>query len=159
MQEKRPSFEIVDKRGANKEPVVRDVPAIVTEPTGDFTIFKSVGYLLTFVQLPKIGQMPTCRGIGLRGDGLLPAVDWIMPPLLSEGLDPAKYVRQRLDTFLGCKCVQGKLCSDHERYLRQWYEADIDRLNLVTSTPVCEALEIYMRADQARQGRVAVPRG
>ena len=158
MQEKKPSFEIVDKRGANKDPVVREVPAVVTEPTGDIHTFKSVGYIYTNVNIAKMGDFPVFRGIGLRGDGLLPIVEWIIPPIVAEGIEPTKYVRQRLDTFLGCKCVQKTLCSDHQRYLQQWFQADMDRLNLIASTPVNEALEVYLRAEQARQQqRIAVP--
>ena len=152
-------FEIKDRRGEKKEspaPVV--VAAPEDQPAADTSSWKSVGYMIALVQ-SNAGPIVTGRAVGLRSDGLCFVADYFLPQIYPEHFDWTVKVRERLDTWLGCECVRGKPCATHKMYMPQWLKADTDRLELIGSSPVPEAIEIMFKAERSRAAAsIVVPR-
>ena len=153
-------FEIKDRRGENKQtpaPVAVEVPS--NEPKADTSFWKNVGYMIVLVP-SNAGPIVTGRAVGLRSDGLCFIADYFLPQIYPEHFDWTVKARERLDTWLGCDCVRGNTCGTHKMYMPQWMKADSQRLELIGSSPVPEAIEIMFKADQARKSAgIAVPRG
>lgn len=147
---------INDRRGQPKEPRVETIAE--PTPTGDTKTWKSVGFMIAMAQGPQ-GIIVIGRAVGLRGDDNNFVADFILAPIYPEGFDWTKVARQRLETFLGCNCGAGKMCSTHRMYMQQWSEADADRLNRMSAEPMPECLEVLYRAEQARRNPgIVVPR-
>lgn len=130
---------------------------------GEVQTFKSVGY--TLVQLNINGQgMFAGRAVGLRTDDGLFTADWMLPPVWEEGTSWQAEALKRLNTFKACSCDSRGRCKFHGEACAgqfgpgKWIEEDMQRLRKVSTTPLCEALEVLMRAEAARQNqRIVTP--
>lgn len=155
-------IEIIDRRGANKVPVVRPEVALAEEPepdpNADRSHWKSVGFLPQVVGTP-MGQLISMRSVGLRSDECLFVVDWLMPPIFHTAVDVMELSMKRLETYLNCNCSKGKMCGVHKEYMQKWGDADMERVQRIASQPMPEALEILMKAEQARQKSAVVAPG
>ena len=158
-------FEVIDRRRQNKEetaaPENISVPA--TENTGDKSTWKDIpknpAYMVVLAGSPSGQPIVSGRAVGVRADEKFFIADWIFPPIYPEHFDWTVEVRKRLDTFLGCDCTSAGPCGVHKMYLPQWLEADSQRLALIGSSKVPEAVEVMMKADQARKAsQIAIPR-
>jgi hypothetical protein len=153
------NFEIVDKRGGNKsvpEPVVLAAPELV--PIADKSGWKNVGYMIVLIP-SNAGPIVAGRAVGLRTDEKCFVADYFLPPIFPEHFDWTAESRKRLDTFIGCDCAGRSPCSTHKILQPQWIRADTQRLELIGSSPVPEAIEIMVKADRARAASsIVVPR-
>lgn len=158
---KEPAFTVIDKRG--QAHIEDEKPVIVTPeapktPAGSKRIWKSQGFMISLVQSPK-GILVVGRAVGLRQDGLCAIADYAFTPIWKEGLDWVKHARQRLNTFLGCDCEPHVMCEIHRREVPKWGQEDIERLEHVARVPLPEAIEVMMKAEQARKDSgIVVPR-
>lgn len=154
-------FEVVSRRGADKqEPVAAPeiIPAPEPETAGDKSTWKNVAYMIVLIG-SQGGPLVSGRAIGLRADEKFFIADYFLPPIYPEHFDWTVESRKRLDTFLGCDCTSAGPCGVHKMYLPQWLEADGQRLALIGSSKVPEAVEVMMKADQARKAsQIAIPR-
>ena len=153
-------FEIVDRRRQNKEETA--APEIISAPAaenaGDKSTWKNVAYMIVLIG-SQGGPLVSGRAIGLRADEKFFIADYFLPPIYPEHFDWTVESRKRLDTFLGCDCTSAGPCGVHKMYLPQWLEADSQRLALIGSSKVPEAVEVMMKADQARKAsQIAIPR-
>jgi hypothetical protein len=150
-------FEISDRRGRNKEEAV-PVPVPVLQPTEESTKdWEDVAYMVVLVQSNQ-GPLVAGRAVGLRGDGKPFVADWFLPPIWPEDLNWTDKARERLDTFLGCSCTSASACAVHKMYLPQWIKADTQRLQLMGASGVPKAIEVMMKAEQARSAsNIAIP--
>lgn len=130
---------------------------------GEVQQFKSVGYTLVYIGVNG-QQMLAGRGVGLRTDEKVFTADWLFPPVWDEGLNWQGEVKKRLLTFKSCSCDRTGFCAFHAEACPgrmspgKWMEEDMRRLKKVSETPLCEALEILMKAEMARQGqRIVAP--
>jgi hypothetical protein len=158
LNSKEPAFIVVDKRGKNADVVVVPVVPVESETEPDMSKGKwdDVRYIIALAQTPG-GMIINGRAVGLRMDGLTVIADYILPPLWPKDLDWPKQARKRLDTFLECECSVKGACAVHKMYVQKWMEADTQRLNLQASQPLPKALEVLMKAEQAR-AKQAEPR-
>jgi hypothetical protein len=151
------NFEFIDRRKDKKEspaPVVVASP----EPTGDRSTWKNIGYMIVLIGSPN-GPLVSGRAVGLRSDDKFFIADWFLPPIYPEHFDWTVESKKRLDTFLGCDCTNVAPCAVHKMYLPQWIKADTQRLELIGSSPVPEAVEVMIKAERARAASsVVVPR-
>lgn len=157
-----PAFTVVDKRGQchieTEKPLIVE-PEKPKTPTGSKRIWKSVGFIICIVPHPQMGPLIVGRGVGLREDGVCCIADYLFPPVWPEDTDWTKEVRKRLNTWLGCDCATGLPCEMHRREPAKWQQADFERLEKLKQRPLPEALEIMMRAEQARKSSaIVVPR-
>ena len=105
------------------------------------------------------GPIVTGRAVGLRSDGLCFLADYFLSPIYPEHFDWTEEARKRLDTFLGCDCMRGGACSVHKLYVPQWIKADTQRLELIGSQQVPEAIEVMVKAERSRAAsNILVPR-
>lgn len=161
---KEPAFTIVDKRGVQAEEVEK--PIIIEDQTTEFTKkrrWKNVAYAIVMMKGPGGQTFIAGRAVGLRLDGDKPFVaDYIFPPQWPRDLNWVHEVDKRLKTFLGCDCDENGPCAVHKMYLQQWQQADMQRLQMVASQPMPEALEVLFRVEQARSKqeapRIIIPR-
>lgn len=154
-----PSFTVVDKRGQahieTGKPKTIEAPATL----GDKSTWKNVAYLVALIPGGQGNLIVAGRAVGLRSDGKPFVADYILPPVWPKDLNWTEQAKKRLDTFLGCDCNEHGPCAVHKVYLLQWVNADTQRLQLMASQPVPEAVEVLMRAEQSRaQSRIVVPR-
>lgn len=150
----------------------QDPPAIypgkVTEfkktVPGEVQQFKGkIGY--TVVQINVNGSgMFAGRAAGLRTDDCVFTADYLFAPVWEEEESWQVEARKRLMTFKACSCRRGNVCGFHGEACPgklgagKWMEEDIKRLNKVMNTPLCEALEVLMRAEKARaEARIVAP--
>lgn len=159
-------FEVIDRRGGNKQEAEASpeiIPAAATESTGDKSTWKNIpknpAYMVVLAGSPSGQPIVSGRAVGLRADEKFFIADWIFPPIYPEHFDWTIEARKRLDTFLGCDCTSQAPCGVHKIYLQQWMQADQQRLALIGTTPVPEAVEVMAKAEQARRAsKIAVPR-
>jgi hypothetical protein len=154
------NFEIHDRRGGNKteEPKPAQVISIAPEPEADRSSWKNVGYMIVLIP-SNAGPLVAGRAVGLRSDEKCFIADFFLPQIYPEHFDWTEKARERLDTFLGCECTQGGQCATHKMYQPQWIKADTQRLELIGSSPVPEAIEIMVKAERARAASsILVPR-
>jgi hypothetical protein len=152
------NFEVISKRGGNKEeaPVVLAAPAL--EPIADKSTWKDVGYMIVLVP-SNAGPIVAGRAVGLRSDEKCFIADFFLPPIYPEHFDWTTEARKRLDTFISCDCAGRSPCSIHKLYVPQWIKADTQRLELIGSSPVPAAIEVMVRAERARAASsIVVPR-
>lgn len=153
-------FEVVSRRGGNKEGVIA-APILETAPeksAGDKSTWKNVAYMIVLIG-SQGGPLVSGRAIGLRADEKFFIADYFLPPIYPEHFDWTVEARKRLDTFIGCDCTSAGPCGVHKMYLPQWLQADTQRLELIGSRPVPEAVEVMIKADQARKAsQIAIPR-
>ena len=153
------NIEFVDHRGKNKQervevPVVETVP----EPTGDKSSWKNVGYMIVLIP-SNAGPIVTGRAVGLRLDEKCFIADYFLPQIYPEHFDWTAKARERLDTFLDCECAGGTPCAVHKMSQTQWIKADTQRLELIGSSLVPEAIEVMVKAERTRAAsRIHVPR-
>ena len=153
------NIKFVDHRGSNKQERV-EVPIVetVSEPTGDRSSWKNVGYMIVLIP-SNAGPIVTGRAVGLRSDEKCFIADYFLPQIYPEHFDWTIEARKRLDTFLGCECASGTPCAVHKMYQPQWIKADSQRLELIGSSPVPESIEVMIKAERARaESRIHVPR-
>lgn len=151
-------FEVIDRRRDKKQDAAPLVLVESPEPTGDKTTWKNVAYMIVLFG-SQGGPLVCGRAVGLRSDGKFFVADWIFPPIYPEHFDWTVESRKRLDTFLGCDCMSTAPCGVHKMYIPQWQEADGQRIALIGSAPVPEAVEVMMKAEQARKSsQIAIPR-
>jgi hypothetical protein len=149
------NFEIADRRGKNKpEPVV--APVEVEEAPVAVDIAErhwkgKIEYFIAFAQGRDGNIIPLGRALGLRSDGNPCLADWIMPPKWKENESFQANVRDRLETFLHCKCSSHQQCKEHTILIAQWSQQDQIRLNLVMSEPMSDAMAMLERAEKSRQ--------
>lgn len=149
------NFEIVDRR-RNKEERKPEPVQEVPQNAGEW---EDVGYLIVFIP-SNGGPIVAGRAAGLRGDGKTFVADYFLPQIYPEHFDWTVEARKRLDTFLGCECSSSGPCAVHKLYLDQWLQADIQRIQLIGNSPVPKAIEMFMKAEQAkRASSIAIPRG
>jgi hypothetical protein len=153
------NFEIVDRRKDKKEsPSLVVIPAEIPEQVGDKSTWKNVGYMIILIP-SNAGPIVAGRAVGLRSDELCFIADYFLPQIYPEHFDWTGEARKRLDTFLGCECARGIPCAIHKMYVPQWVEADSQRLQLIGSSPVPEAVEVMVKAERARAASsILVPR-
>lgn len=152
-------FEIKDRRGSNKiEPLAPAVAAVEEIPKVDGE-WEDVAYLIVIAPGQNGNVMVVGRAVGLRNDGETFIGDWLFPPIWKESMQWQPEARKRLDTFKNCACGSGLLCSVHKLYLQQWRTADTQRMELIGSEPLPKAMEVLIKAEQARAAaKIAVPR-
>jgi hypothetical protein len=153
------NIEITSRRGSNKQEKV-EAPAveISPEPVGDKSSWKNVGYMIVLIP-SNAGPIVTGRAVGLRSDEKCFIADYFLPQIYPEHFDWTEKARNRLDTFLGCECAGGTPCAVHKMYQTQWIKADTERLELIGSSPVPEAIEVMVKAERTRAAsRIHVPR-
>ena len=153
------NIEVIDRRGKNKEERVK-VPVIeaVPEPVGDKSSWKNVGYMIVLIP-SNAGPIVTGRAVGLRSDEKCFIADYFLPQIYPEHFDWTAKAKERLDTFLECDCVGGSPCAVHKMYQPQWIKADTQRLEMIGSSPVPEAIEVMVKAERERAAsRIHVPR-
>mgnify|MGYP001578509397 CR=1 FL=1 len=146
---------INDRRGQKKEPRPEPVPE-VAEESGEKESWKDTAYMVVMMRTPS-GTMVAGRAVGERSDGRVFVADWIFPPVWQKETEWTQYAQKRLDKYLGSKCIETEVCSDHKRYLPQWGQADMDRLNRIATQAVPSCIETLMRAEQARQSALYTP--
>jgi len=154
MSNSKPAFEVIDRRGQARietpEPLVieKDEKATMT----------GVGYMLVFLGSPQ-GPIPAVRAAGTRSNDKQTFVaDYLLPIVLPSNLDLFKEVNRRLESFLHCGCTMAGHCGVHQMYLKQWVEADMQRLTLAAAQPVSDALEVLLRRENEKQPKIIVPR-
>lgn len=152
-------FEIVSRRGEKKPETVEKPLTIIEAPEpkseGEW---EAVTYLVVLMQGQQ-GPLVIGRAVGLRQDGQCFAADWIFPPVWKAGTNWESKASERLDTFLDCSCSDAAPCGVHQLYLKQWLDADAQRLNLIASAPIPKALEAFIKAEQKRaSAKIIVPR-
>jgi len=152
---------VVDRRKQKQEmestPVLT-VEEVDHEPDESTKSWKSIGYLIALIQ-GQNGILVSGRAVGLRGDGRPFVADYILPPIWPEKLDWIKEVRKRLDTFLGCQCKEHSSCADHKMYLGQWMSQDAQRIQMMSTQPVPEAIEVLANIEKKMaESRIVLPR-
>ena len=127
--------------------------------------WKSIGYTLVYLGINN-QQMLAGRAVGLRSDESLFTADWLLPPIWDRAMSWQAEALRRLDTFKKCECGSGRgVCVEHLKKCPgkigpgEWIHEDMQRLSQVQSQPLCEALEILMKAEAARQNAKVVPAG
>lgn len=130
---------------------------------GEVQTFRSVGYTLVQLNINGTGMFAG-RAVGLRTDDALFTADWMLPPVWEEGLSWQAEALKRLNTFRGCSCGPTGRCKFHGETCAgnlgpgKWIEEDMQRLRKVSTTPLCEALEVLMKAEAARaNSRIVTP--
>ena len=131
---------------------------------GEVQTFRDIGY--TLVQLNIGGQrMFAGRAVGLRTDEKVFVADWMLPPVWEEDLSWQAEAKKRLLTYKSCSCDSRGRCAFHVEACAgqlgpgKWIEEDMQRLRKVSTTPLCEALEVLMKAEAARQNAKIVTPG
>lgn len=160
MSSSEPKFTVVDKRGQNQGTVLIEAPKPPEseEVKKGKRTWKSQGFMHVLSATP-IGTVPAGRIAGLRGDGPLFVADFLFAPVTTEHEDWRKEARRRLNTFLGCECKTGHRCNVHQVACENWIKEDIDRIMKSTQKDLPEAIEVLMKAEQARQKTsLVVPR-
>jgi len=151
----------------------RDVIASVSEKVvpfkkqvhGEKLEWKSIGYVAVFLPMGQ-AQVLMVRAVGMRTDERTFTADYAVPPVWEEGEDFVSEARKRLDTFKGCACddsgrckFHGEVCPGHVGPGR-WLEEDMKRLQSLQTRQLPEAVEVFMKAEQARaQNRIVTPGG
>jgi hypothetical protein len=149
------NFEFKDHRGSNKEEsAAAPVIAAAPEPTADKSSWKNVGYMICLIP-SNAGPIVAGRAVGLRSDEKCFIGDYFLPQIYPEHFDWTAEARKRLDTYLGCECGIGVQCAVHREYLPQWIKADTQRLELIGSSPVPEAIEAMVKGQRAS---ILIPR-
>ncbi len=155
------NFEIVDRRKEKKEssPLILIPKTEESEqPEGDKSTWKNVGYMIIFIP-SNAGPIVAGRAVGLRSDEKCFVADYFLPQIYPEHFDWTAKARERLDTFLECECSSGSPCSVHKLYQPQWIKADTQRLELIGSSPIPEAIEVMFKAERARAAsNIVIPR-
>lgn len=155
------NFEIKDRRGSNKEDpslTVASVPDATHEVAADKSSWKNVGYMICLIP-SNAGTIVAGRAVGLRSDEKCFIADYFLPQIYPEHFDWTAEARKRLDTFLGCDCTGGGPCATHKLYQPQWIKNDTQRLELIGSSPIPEAIEVMVKAERARAASsILVPR-
>ncbi len=106
------------------------------------------------------GPLVTGRAVGLRSDELCFCADYFLPQIYPEHFDWTVKARERLDTWLGCDCSRSGPCATHKMLMPQWIKADSQRLELIGTSAVPEAIEVMVKAERSRQAAgIVVPRG
>ena len=130
---------------------------------GEVQTFRSVGYTLVQLNINGTGMFAG-RAVGLRTDDHLFTADWMLPPVWEEGTSWQAEALKRLNTFRGCSCGPTGRCKFHGETCAgnlgpgKWIEEDMQRLRKVSTTPLCEALEVLMKAEAARaNSRIVTP--
>ena len=150
------SFEIIDRRGQNKEPRVDPVEVKPAAVTGEW---QDVAFVIALLPQRDGSQIVIGRAIGLREDGLTFVADYWFPFIWPEDLEWTEKARERLDTFRECQCESHAPCSIHQMYIRQWMEADYQRVALSASGNPPLALAAYLRAEEAAsRSKIITPR-
>lgn len=156
------AFLVRDRRGEKKEP--REEPAVelseqqtTIEETKDKSSWQDVSYTFAMIQPQGMPVITILRAVGLRSDDRTFIADWIVPPFWTDMREWQTYVTKRLDTFLGCKCVEGKQCVYHRDNIKLWQMADSERFEMTAKSAMPPSLEAQMRAEMAREKRVVAP--
>jgi hypothetical protein len=132
---------------------------------GEVQTFKSIGYTLVYLNLGNGQPMLAGRAVGLRTDEKMFTADWMLPPVWEEDTSWQVEAKKRLLTFKACSCDQRGRCAFHGEVCGgqlgpgKWIEEDMQRLRKVSTTPLCEALEVLMKAEAARQNAKIVTPG
>jgi len=156
----KPEIIVIDRRGQNHGTVEIETPKPQEseEVQKGKRTWKSQGFLIVMAQGPQ-GIVISGRVVGLRGDGQLCVADYMFAPVVPEHEDWKKEARRRLNTFLGCDCKTGYQCHTHKIAIQNWNREDVDRVAKSTQKNLPEAIEVLMRAEQARQKTgIVVPR-
>ena len=159
------NFEIKDRRGSNKEEplaVVAPVTEAVSETSVDRKSWKNIPHNPAYmiVMIPSnAGPLVAGRAVGIRSDEKCFIADYFLPQIYPANFDWTAEARKRLDTFLGCECSSASPCAVHKMQQPQWIKNDTQRLELIGSSPVPEAIEIMVKAERARAASgILVPR-
>ena len=130
---------------------------------GEVQTFRDIGYTLVQLNIGGTGMFAG-RAVGLRTDDALFTADWMLPPVWEEETSWQAEAKKRLLTFKACSCDSRGRCKFHGEMCAgqlgpgKWIEEDMQRLRKVSTTPLCEALEVLMRAEAARQNtRIVTP--
>lgn len=158
-------IEVIDRRGSRKEePAAAMVVEASPEPraAGDRSSWKNIpknpGYMIALIP-SNAGPIVVGRAVGLRSDEKCFIADFFLPQIYPEHFDWTAEARKRLDTFLGCECASGVQCAVHKIKQPEWIKNDTQRLELIGSSPVPEAIEVMVKAERARAASsILVPR-
>jgi hypothetical protein len=156
------NFEIIDRR-QNKEHHVEPVKVVEVQ-ADESGEWEDVAFVIALVQCQDRSMMMIGRAVGVRADGVGPFVaDYVLPNVWPKGFDWPKEARKRLETFSKCNCTSSSRCSIHAIYLKQWMEADAQRMAFANSVPLPKAIELLMRAEivakeKAAKSSIVVPR-
>lgn len=157
--EGKSAFVVNDRRGEKKEepePVPQGISVVrrEIESKKDKSRWVDVSFIYVQMQIAQGIVANLLRAVGKRSDDRTFVGDYIVPPFWREkdSIDDwqteAKF---RLDTFLGCECIEGTQCEKHNKLLAKWMEQDMQRYDKVARKAMPESLEWYIRAEQARQ--------
>lgn len=154
---KSPSFTVVDKRGQAHI----ETPAPVEYKAEKIKVqsWTDVRYKLALQQLPNQILLMLGQAVGLRSDGELCIVNYLMGKYLTEH-DWREVARKRLDTFLGCGCKMRIPCPVHRLQIQQWEHEDVLRVQMMETQALPPALEALQRAERAQvqTPKILVPR-
>ena len=157
----KPEITVIDRRGAahvHSEPETPKPEPEKEEVRVGKRTWKSQGFMIVMAQGPQ-GVIISGRVVGLRGDGQLCVADYMFSPIVPEHEDWKKEARRRLNTFLGCDCKTGHQCHTHQIAIPNWTREDVERVKKSTQKNLPEAIEVMMKAEQARQKtQLVVPR-
>ena len=149
----KPKFEVIDRRGQNREPIPFHVPTPKPKPE-ERTWVGDITFVLMVIQ-QKNGLLMTVRAIGQRSDDLPFFANAHFGPWWKEGenelAEQQKLARERLETFLHCGCDRSAACQSHRVLLQQWVAEDMMRVQALCQKPIPPALEMLMRAEMAAQ--------
>lgn len=136
-------FEIVDRRGGNKEVApevserleaavatgdVEEINRVSAEVgggpahkvmefkktvRGEVQKWRNVGYVIVKLPTGPGNELLQIRAVGIRTDEGVFSADYVLPPIWKEGDDFAAEAKKRLDTFLPCSCDQRGVCKFH----------------------------------------------
>jgi hypothetical protein len=141
------NIKFIDRRG-DKEKAPALVAEVVPEPAADRSSWKNVGYMICLIP-SNAGPIVAGRAVGLRSDGKCFIGDYFLSQIYPEHFDWTVESRKRLDTYLGCDCAVGIQCAVHKTYVPQWIKADTQRLELIGSSPVPEAIEAMVKGQRS----------
>jgi len=158
----KPEIIVIDRRGQNHGTVEIEAPKPQEseEVQKGKRTWEDVKFVIAITQGPD-GSIAAVigRAMGLRGDGNVFIADWWFGPEYPRSFDWTKVAQQRLNTFLGCDCKTGYQCHTHQIAIQNWQKDDSLRIENIRSRPMSKVIEIWMRAEQARQKTgIVVPR-
>lgn len=163
-EDKKQGFTVLDKRGQNNPIQEKPQP----EPTNvdmrpvEERHWDSEDYIIVLNKANDGGPLVIGRAIGLANDGNTFYADYLFAPRWRKGLDWTVDAKRRLDTFLQCSCSpKTGPCPYHRRATNGgWLKEDNDRIREDGDRPASKALEVYFKAENARQQaqRILAPR-
>lgn len=156
-------FTFVDKRGENnpiKEKLAPEPTDVDTREVKDRR-WTSEDYILVLNQAADGSPLIIGRAIGFANDENCFYADVLFPPRWLKDYNWQSAAKERLDTFLQCSCDPSGQCPYHRRWTQGgWLKQDTRRIADEGNRPASKALEVYFKAEQARQQaqRILAPR-